>query len=133
MSSASLSEARQLYEALEEIENKLKEINTSAGATTIDEAAVKLNTLRISLNECYMLSRRLFILIKRISPNEDFNEAIATVQRFIFIINSLRISILALEASSGPVGWALAGLGILSAGVFALDEVSNEFERMFRK
>jgi len=80
-----------------------------------------------------MLSRRLFILIKRISPNEDFNEAIATVQRFIFIINSLCISILALEASSGPVGWALAGLGILSAGAFALDEVSNQFERMFRK
>jgi hypothetical protein len=54
-------------------------------------------------------------LVRRLSGDENLDKAIAKIQEAIALINSLRLAIVAFQAATGPLGWALAGIGTVTA------------------
>ena len=57
---------------------------------------------------------RTLSLIRRLGLPEDVEAAIVRLQRLIAVLNTVRLAIIALETASGPYGWAMAGLGLLT-------------------
>lgn len=69
-------------------------------------------------------------LLRQISGDENLDRAIAKVQRFIAIVNQARLAVIAFQAASGPLGWALAGIGLVSTWVSTVEalEISRRSE-----
>jgi hypothetical protein len=89
-------------------------------------------TLNLELNveKAYDNARRLETLffrtlglMRRIGLPEDISAAVYKIQRLIMVIRMAHTAILAFEAASGPIGWALAIVGISSAALSATDLV----------
>jgi hypothetical protein len=59
-----------------------------------------------------MLSRTLS-LMRRLSGSESMDHAIMKAQQAIRVFNSLRLAAHAAQAATGPLGWALAALGVI--------------------
>lgn len=57
-------------------------------------------------------------LMRRLGLPEEIDSAIAKVQRLISILNMLRLTMIAVHVAAGPIGWALALIGVAT---FALD------------
>lgn len=79
-----------------------------------------------TINDARRLETLLFRslgLLRRLCGNESIDALIDKTQRAVMIVRLLHTSIIALEAASGPVGWALAGIGIVSAALSASDLV----------
>jgi hypothetical protein len=55
--------------------------------------------------------------MNRLGLPANIDQAIMKVQRLAMTIRLLHTSMLALEAASGPLGWALAIVGGISAAV----------------
>jgi len=68
---------------------------------------------------------RTLALINRLGLPEDISRAISVVQRLIMTVRMLHTAILAFEAATGPIGWALAGVGFISSMV-SLGELGME-------
>jgi len=64
---------------------------------------------------------RSIALARRLGLPEDIDEQIRKIQRFIMIVRLAHTAVIALNAASGPIGWALAIVGGLSAAVSASD------------
>lgn len=60
---------------------------------------------------------RSLSLMNRLGLPANIDQAIMKVQRLAMTIRLLHTSMLALEAASGPLGWALAIVGGISAAV----------------
>lgn len=76
-------------------------------------------SLEINVEQAYQDIRRVQTLLyrtlgllRRMGLSEEIDEAIAQIQRLIAILNSARLAIAALEAASGPIGWALAAVQV---------------------
>ena len=69
-------------------------------------------------------------LLGRMGLPENINELISYVQRVIAVVNQLRLAVLALQAASGPIGWALAGIGLATSWMVTHDMIaqSREYE-----
>lgn len=91
-------------------------------------------SLEINVDEAYRELRRLetlayrtLSLIRRFGLPEDIEAAITRIQQLIAAINALRLALIAFEAAQGPVGWALAIVGGISAA-FSFADVMYEVE-----
>lgn len=62
-----------------------------------------------------LLLYRSLALLGRLGLPENIDQAIAKVQRLVMTIRLLHTAAIALEAASGPIGWALALVGVASA------------------
>jgi len=51
-------------------------------------------------------------ILRRLGLPEEVDSAILKIQRIIAALNMLRLALYAVEMASGPVGWAMAGVGI---------------------
>jgi hypothetical protein len=60
-------------------------------------------------------------LLGRLGLPENIDQAIAKFQRLIMVIRLLHTSIIALQAATGPLGIALALVGIASAAISMTD------------
>lgn len=58
-------------------------------------------------------------LMRRMGLPESQQEALRDLMRIISLLNMARTSILALQAASGPIGWAMAGIGLLGTALTA--------------
>ena len=56
-------------------------------------------------------------LLGRLGLPENIDAAIAKVQHLVMVIRLLHTAAIALEAASGPLGWALALVGVASAAL----------------
>lgn len=56
-------------------------------------------------------------LARRLGLPENIDGAVAKIQRATMAANQLRLTLIALEMSAGPVGWALAGIGLLTTAL----------------
>lgn len=81
----------------------------------IYELEVDNSKARASLRQVETLAYRVIGLFRRIGLPENIDAAIQKIQRAIATIRLLHSSLVALEAASGPIGWALAITGIISA------------------
>lgn len=57
-------------------------------------------------------------LMRRMGLPPEIDAAIMKIQRLIAMLNTLRLTMIAVHAASGPIGWALALIGVAT---FALD------------
>jgi hypothetical protein len=62
-----------------------------------------------------LLLYRSIALLGRMGLPENIDQAIAKVQRLIMTVRLLHTAAIALEGASGPIGWALALVGVASA------------------
>ena len=78
------------------------------------EYALTVN-IEDATNQIRSLERMLFralSLARRMGLPEDISQGIDAIQRMITTVRMLRLSLLALQAASGPVGWATALMGL---------------------
>jgi len=92
-----------------------------------EEHLVTFN-LELNVEQTYAEIRRLQTLLfrtvgllRRLGLPEEIDRALAIIQRTIMAARLLYTSLLALEAASGPLGWALAIVGVTSAAVSVAD------------
>ena len=89
-------------------------------------------SLELNLEQAYTDIRRIetvlyryFALLRRAGLPEELDDAVRKVQTLITIVNQLRLSMIAVHAASGPIGWLLAGIGatsfIITTTEFAMD------------
>jgi len=64
---------------------------------------------------------RVLGLLRRLGLPEEIDRALAIIQRTIMAARLLYTSLLTLESASGPMGWALAIVGVTSAAVSVAD------------
>lgn len=57
-------------------------------------------------------------LLRRFGLPEEIDAQIMKIQRLIMLLNELRLTMIAVHTAAGPIGWALAGLGVAT---FAFD------------
>ncbi len=92
-----------------------------------EEETVTFN-LELNVEQCIdnirqieALLYRTMGLLHRLNLPDDIEQGIARLQRLIMTIRLTHTALIALEAASGPLGWALAGVGIVSAAWTAYD------------
>ena len=85
----------------------------------------ELRALRLSYADIHNAIQDVFAITRRMGLPEDAQELLNYIQRMIAMANSLLISMIALQAASGPVGWVLAGLGVAASLVYATDMVGS--------
>jgi len=85
-------------------------INLELGANCYSE----LRKLEISLF-------RILGYIRRLTGNENVENAIVAIQRLITIIRMAQIAIRSLQIASGPIGWLYAATTVIGLG-FAVGE-----------
>lgn len=98
--STSLAEARQLYTLLRDIENELE----------VTEA--KANTAKLAYADVYNVVQDVFLILRNMGLPEDAVKAISILQRLIAVSNTLLVTLTAVNIASGPMGWAIMGLGV---------------------
>jgi hypothetical protein len=74
-----------------------------------------------SIRRIETLLYRIMGLLRRMGLSEDVEKAVLSIQKLIMTIRLLHTAIVALEAASGPVGWALAIVGMGTAALSASD------------
>lgn len=67
------------------------------------------------------LLNRTLSLMRRFGLPEDVEKGIMEVQRLIAALNALRLTILAVQAASGPIGWAFAAVGAVGTAISFVD------------
>jgi len=60
-------------------------------------------------------------LMRRMGLPENIDIAINKIQKMIAVLNMVRLAMIALYAASGPIGWALALIGVVGTAVTAGD------------
>jgi hypothetical protein len=51
-------------------------------------------------------------ILHRLGLPEPIDAAIVKIQRLISALNMLRLTLIGVEAASGPIGWAMAGIAV---------------------
>jgi len=112
--------------------SETEEVQYSITADT-EQAKDQFEGLIITVNEAQVALYGMLGILRRMGLSEDVTRAITDIQRLISIMNMLRASYLALMAASGPVGWALAGIGLAGSAVTAVGSVLSMLDREVRR
>jgi hypothetical protein len=92
----------------------------------VEPAVVDVESLQKQFVQLEQIILRSLVLTRRMGLPDDVSRAISGIQRMIVLTNQLRIAMLALQAASGPVGWALAGLGLAVTAFSYADAITYE-------
>lgn len=92
-------------------------------------------SFEINVKEAYRDIRRIqtilyrtISILRRMGLPEDVEKAITLIQRLITLLNQLRLTMIALESATGPIGWGLALTSLAStayASATVVDEVHS--------
>jgi len=89
-------------------------------------------SLEINVEKAYEDIRRVqtalfrtFSILQRMGLPDDVSQGISLIQRLISTLNQLRLTMIALQAASGPLGWWLALTGLASTQ-FAASNIVQE-------
>ncbi len=96
------------------------ELNTS-GATT------SINKLQLVLYRALGLYNRICRLLG-VPDDSPLNKMISRVQQLVMITRQLTTTVTLLQAASGPIGWALGGLGIAGVVVSSVEFMQSTGE-----
>jgi len=113
-----------IYQRLELIDGKIKEIEGSLNASSANEAKEKLQDLRISFGEVYSISRALMRDLRRMGLGEDADRVLSKITRIIMAINQLTRALTLLELGT-PYGWVMGGLGLLNVALESKEILYN--------
>lgn len=87
-------------------------------------------SLEVNVTKAYENIRRVqtilyrtISLLRRMGLPEDVDDAIAHIQKLISILNMLRLTMIAVQAASGPIGWAMAAVSVGGTAVTIAEEL----------
>jgi len=88
----------------------------------VDTSKTELDILKLQMliNRTLVTSERL---LRRLGAPDNIRQATDKVQRLIVLLNTLRLTLLALEAASGKLGWFLAAVGIVATALTVEDYI----------
>jgi uncharacterized protein YaaW (UPF0174 family) len=69
------------------------------------------------LRKIEMTMMRTFSLLQRLFPNSDAAKVIQSIQKMIALLQQAQAAIRAVEAASGPIGWAYAAVSVASTAL----------------
>lgn len=95
-------------------------VSLAQAKAEIEELEAKVKSLQLSYSELRAIevtATRLMRIISRMSGSENVDAAIRKIQNLIITIKLAQAAIHAFEVASGPIGWALAIVGGVSAVV----------------
>lgn len=105
-----LAEARELYSLLSECMQLLDKVETKA---------------KRSRNEIAMLltaASAVMGVLRRMDLGEEHDEIVAKIQRIVTMLIVLRTQLMVTYAAMGPLGWVIAGLGVVGMA-FTLEDM----------
>jgi len=93
----------------------------------VDTAELETGTEKVNraLRQEVALLTSALTLTRRMGLPDDAASAIAKIQRLIMMLLQLRAALLAVQVAAGPVGWALAGVGIATAALSFTDVIQT--------
>lgn len=80
-----------------------------------------------SLRVLQMVLFRLLGVFRRLGLPDNIDAGIAKMQRFIAVMNQARLAAIAFQTASGPMGWAMAGIGIATTA-FSMADLATEMD-----
>jgi hypothetical protein len=110
----SLIQAQQLLVMLNEIQDKLSNIN--ATSTQIIDKAPAIRYHEISLRQDIRMVNILLTTMIRVTGKGTLSDGIAFIEKAIAIGARLVIILNAIEMASGPVGWLYVGFNFFAMG-----------------
>lgn len=116
MSVTTLAEARRLLAVIQDIETRLDKL---------EHQKIEAQQTALTINMVIANATKMISIMKRMGLPENMAEATSKLLRFISTVNQLRMSIILLEASMGPVGQVLAGVSIVSSFINFTDVVGS--------
>lgn len=124
VSGSGLTEARQLYNMLRQVEDKLDKLDNKTKTVTTE-----VSKLRLNVHDLQLLMSQTAALMRRMGIGEDVVNAYARIQNIITAFNSLRVAMFALQVGAGPIGWLMLGIaGISSALALQPSLISNDLQ-----
>ena len=122
---SALGDIQQIYVMLQQIDKLLSHIETE----TLPRLKTRTeSTMKKFLQFQSLLYGTLGLLRRMGGGDENVMRIIAKTQQLISTLNMLRISIMALQAASGPLGWGLAVIG-LAGTVLTMGDVVYDSTR----
>jgi uncharacterized protein YigA (DUF484 family) len=91
----------------------------------LDKLEAKAASLEKRLLALQTAAYGILAILRRMTGDENVAAAIAKIQQLIATINMLRVSIMALEAVSGPIGLTLAGISLVGALITTADMMAE--------
>ena len=63
-----------------------------------------------------------------IPEDSPINQAVAKTQQLVMVVRQLHTAVLLLQAASGPIGWAMAGIGVAGVAVSSVEFIQSAGE-----
>ncbi len=98
----------------------VRELNTK-----LPQVETRTKNMTLTMQKASAVAYGVLGIMKALGLPPPLDEAAVKVQRFIMLLNQLRIQIMLFEAASGPLGWALAGIGAIGFAVTIPDQAGT--------
>jgi hypothetical protein len=106
------AELQELYRLLTLISEKMSEINTKAGATTIAGATRNIKAATLSTSQLLSIFTRTIFIMRKIGLPDQVTDALGFLQEMISLVWALYIAMLALRSATTPGLTILSTLGV---------------------
>lgn len=104
----------------------------SEDATVSFSLEINVQKTENQLRKLLTILNRSLALIQKFTGNDNLDAAISKMQQAIAVANALRLAMISANMASGPIGWALAAVGIIGAGVAASEFLAGPIEADMR-
>jgi len=102
----------------------------------MSEETVTFN-LELNVEEAFSNARRIELILFRalglwnrimrllgLPPDSPLAQGVARIQQFVMLIRTLHTAAMLLQAASGPIGWAMAGISVGATVMTAADTMT---------
>jgi len=83
----------------------------------LDQLVQDIREANVELSQLISVLYGVTSILSRMGLPPNVSKAIRELMRLISTVNMLRTSLIALQAASGPVGWAYAAVGLVGVGL----------------
>jgi hypothetical protein len=115
----SLAETAQIYELLVKIDQILSGITVKSEKIQAD--APKIVETGLNLRQEIRTLNIMMMITQKFTGSQELDGAIKKIRQFIMILMRLRMTMLAVEAATGPWGWLYAGANIAATAILISD------------
>jgi len=111
-----LQEALQLYELLQKIDQQMAKLDTQKPS---------MKEMVVTLSQIQLLTGQIYTLLRRWGVPEELAQAIQAFRAMFILVKQLELALRLLEMQLGPVGWVIAGLGIVTTTLSTVDMIGS--------
>jgi hypothetical protein len=109
-----MREAQELYMLLQDCMDLLDRVESKSRKVERQVATKLLVVLNAALG-----------VLRRMDLGEEYNQIVSKTQRLVQLLMVLRASLMATYTTMGPLGWVLAGVGMVGAALTIDDAIAT--------